>query len=810
MKKFNYTILFSLSYILGIISFFTSTTIYLAGGVFVALIFLIYKNFISNKSAIVFYLAFVLALLNCNFQIKNYDALSSFVPSKGVLKGYVETIPTTNNKNKTKFYFKVKNAELIKYGEESKQNVFDIDARTIVTIYDTPQNISKIKVFDELELRGKLFQPIQAKNPSQFDYSKYLKNHKTFSTFYVTTGDWEIVSAPRTIGGKFLQKLNDKRCHILNIHKQFLKSPNLEVLGGIVFGDDAINPPEYIKDSFINSGLLHILAASGMNVSIIFGLWFFLGTRMRLNYRLVIFIGAVLVAFYTLMTGMGPSVLRAALMIEFVLLGKLIDRNTDSIALIFFVAFLMLLYDPAMINDVGFQLSFIVTFALMFYCPPLLEKIENKFLEFIAGAILIPIVAQLFAAPIQMFYFNTFATYSIFANFLIAPFIMVISFMGFLGSIIAMIPIDIIAVKTCYLIDFILNPFITALVKISDSFSGLPFSLLNTMHPSCLQLILYYGVLIGFGFAIRDEFKNKKFILAILCMSIVFCFSLIKIDHNDCEILVFDVGNADSFLIKTPQKRYIMIDTGHGYFDNKINGFSQANYIMGKYFKDNGIKNLDILVLTHFDSDHSGGAVDIMESTNVKKIVLNKYIDNSKTTKHILNYVIKNKVPAIYPENKQVLYKEDDLSLKAFTPNFINNKSDNDNSTIVLLSYGDFDMLFMADAGVRSFDKVKADIDNQKIEILKIGHHGARNTVTTKMLKSINPTAAVVSTGYNTYGHPAKETLHTVSKNNVKIYRTDTNNAIKIVSTKKDYQIYKYNAEKKKFEKDFHNLCNKP
>ena len=213
-----------------------------------------------------------------------------------------------------------------------------------------------------------------------------------------------------------------------------MKSPNIEVLGGIVFGDDAINPPDLIKTSFINSGLLHILAASGMNVSIIFGIWYFIGTRLRLNYRFVILVGAVLVGFYTLMTGMGPSVLRAALMIEFVIFGKLIDRAADSIALIFLVALLLLLYDPAMINDVGFQLSFVVTFALIYCVPPVLDRIKNKPANFLAGAVLIPFVAQLWAAPIQMFYFNNFATYSVLANLAITPFIMLISFGGFLGS----------------------------------------------------------------------------------------------------------------------------------------------------------------------------------------------------------------------------------------------------------------------------------------------------------------------------------------------------------------------------------------
>lgn len=798
MEKINNTIVFSTFYILGVVSFFTGTVVWIAALLLAVLIFALFKNIVSHRAAVVFYLAFALSLVNCHFQIKNFDALSKFIPSNAVVTGTIQTIPTTNIPVKTKFYMKVDE------GIFNGQKADKLNAKTIVTLYDTPENIAKLKIADKVELTGKLRNPLRAKNPSQFDYANYLKNHGTFSAFYVKNSQWKVISQPETLGGKFLQKLNDKRNQILTLHGNYMKSPNLEVLGGIVFGDDAINPPDYIKTSFINSGLLHILAASGMNVSIIFGIWFFIGMRLRLNYRLVIFAGAVLVAFYTLMTGMGPSVLRAALMIEFVLFGKLINRSADSIALVFFVAFLMLLYNPAMINDVGFQLSFVVTFALMYYCPPVLENIENKFLEFCAGAVMIPFVAQLFAAPIQMFYFNTFATYSVLANLAITPFIMIISFLGFLASIIAMIPIEPLAKWICMVFDSVLNPVVTILVNISDFFSSMPHSLLTTFHPSHLQIILYYSILLLIGFAIRraDEggFKNKKILITFAVMILMFGLSFIKTEPKNCEILVFDVGNADSFLIKTPEKKYILIDTAHGFYEGSKLTFSQANSIIVKYLADNGIKKIDTMILTHFDADHAGGAVDVMKAVKVDKVILNKDKDNSKVTKYILKYTKENNIKTVDAKNNEEVLLEQDFRIKTLTPDFVGEeKNDNDNSIITLLSYGDFDMLFMGDGGVKTFNKIKKDLDKTDIEILKSGHHGARNTVSKKMLNAIIPDAAIISTGYNSYGHPTNQTLRALAKNNVKILRTDTNNAIKITAKKDSYKLYKYNCEKRNF-----------
>ena len=163
-----------------------------------------------------------------------------------------------------------------------------------------------------------------------------------------------------------------------------------------------------------------------------------------------------MILIYSLMTGLGASVIRATFMLVFVLLGKLIDRDAHSISLLAFVAFLMLLYNPMYINDVGFQLSFVVTFGLLVMTPHLM-KFKNRFLDYIVGTISIPIIAQLWVIPIQVFYFNNISLYSVFANIMSVPILSVISFGGFISSLIAPITPQII----CRIFDFVLNPLIS-------------------------------------------------------------------------------------------------------------------------------------------------------------------------------------------------------------------------------------------------------------------------------------------------------------------------------------------------------------
>lgn len=174
-------------------------------------------------------------------------------------------------------------------------------------------------------------------NPSQFNYARFLQNHGAYSILYANPADCTKISKKLSPKWAFMQKLNNLRSRILKIHRQYLKSPNLEILGGIVFGDDAVAPPEHIKNSFINSGLLHILAASGMNVAFIFGFWFFFMSKFRVPYRITLISGIFLVILYTLMTGLGASVVRAALMLSFVLAGKLLTVMRTA-----FLCFLLL------------------------------------------------------------------------------------------------------------------------------------------------------------------------------------------------------------------------------------------------------------------------------------------------------------------------------------------------------------------------------------------------------------------------------------------------------------------------------------
>lgn len=766
----------ALIFMAGILAYFNDNGILCAGLLSIIAILAILKKTLPIKYIIFWIFVFYFGFFNAYFRIHTTDGLVPEANQKVTLKGQAVSIPNSNDNQKTKFFFNVTEVD-------NKQ----ISGKTLVTVTADDGDFSDFQIGDFYEMSGSLRTPFKAGNPSQFDYGKYLRNFDTFTVFYADKANCKPLDEKLTFKWQFMQNLNLLRDKIITVHSKYLKSPNLEILGGIVFGDDAVAPPDYIKASFINSGLLHILAASGMNVAFIYGFWVFFMRRMRVPFKITVATGMGIILIYTFMTGLGASVIRAALMLLLILAGKLIDRDAHSVSLLALVAMLMLIYNPAFINDVGFQLSFIVTFGILTTANVIFSRFkDSKVPEWLTGAILIPVVAQIWVAPIQMFYFNTFSTYSVFANVLSMPFLSVISFGGFVSSILAIFTP--FTDKICMVMDFVLNYILHILVFISNFFASLPHSLLTTTHPNIFQIFIYFTIILLVTLSLKTAFSKKINIICASCL-LILAFSLINIPSKDLEIITFDVQNADCFLIKTPQNKYFIIDTGRaGYKGSK----AQANSIIIKYLKDRGIKNIEGMIITHFDNDHSGGAVDIMKNVNVKKVYINSFRDKTMTSVNIYKTLREKSIPTEIP--KGLIYSEGNLNLKTY---IANEKEDNEKSIITLLSLKDFDMLFTGDAGIGAFEQLKNEIPHE-IEVLKVGHHGGPNVVNTDMLNHLNTEVSIISTGPNAYGHPTKGTLDILRKTD--IYRTDRHNSIKIKSDGNSYSVYTYNPLKHKYE----------
>ena len=826
MKElFSYTKLFTLLltifYILGLIGCFFHHEILLSFLSFLILGILIYFLNLDFKKVLILYLIFFVGLIRANQSSKLSSILDEYYSNDTIVYGQIISSKDVSIKNdKIKFYLKANEVKL------PNKNFENLNTKFLISLDGIKKYENEISIGNYVYLEGKLRHPNTAFNPHQFDYQKYLLNNDVKNILYADI--FTKLKEPNFDGNLndkwyfILKKFEKTRENILKKHSKNIESPQLEILGGIVFGNETINPDEEIKENFKNSGLLHLLAASGLNVALIYGIWWWLASLIRFPYNLSILTGAICVILYTFMTGFPPSILRASIMLLFVLFGKIIDRNTNSLALIFFVGFLMLLFSPKMLFDVGFQLSFVVTIGLVVCVPTIIskfDKLDKKYKEkykkvsrfkkyFIflfspsnlAGIIAVPLIAQLIVIPLQMHYFNNFAPFSLLANIAVVPFIGILSFIGFVSSIFALIPV--LNEPIIYIFDFIANPLLVLLIKISEFFSSFKISLVTTSGLNTFQIFLFWLIVLLIILNLKHSFRNKKQIYTLLICFIFLIFSFIKLDYfkNNLEIIMFDVENADCFLIKTPKNKYIMIDTGK----KSYRGLSSAEVIINKYLKNERINNLEILIVTHFDSDHSAGTIDILKKNQVKKVIIKNEITKSQTSKEILNYLKNNNLNYAIAKNNDEIYLEKDVKIKTFKSNL---KNDNDSSIITLLTYKNKNILFMADANYKAIEKIQNYLP-QNIDFIKIGHHGAKNSINDEMIKKLNPKYALISVGINKFNHPDFDTIDILNKHNIKIISTKNFGFTKICLKNNKEKIYYFNNKKGILEKIFFEKTN--
>ena len=756
--------------------------------------FLTYKKIFSLKFSALCLIIIAFSIFYCDFKSPKPDELYKLSPANVYLQGRVITEPKITQKNRSKFEFKV-----YSYSAENK-NWKNIKAKTVINIYDKTAVIARSKatrqsnilIGDVLEVKGYIKTPFEATNPGQFDYKNYLKNKSIFTLTSVSNNNFyhpdilnyfKIIEHPKSGKWFLIQNLNKIKNKIVAENRKYIKSPKLEVLEGMVFGDFAVPAPDEIKQEFMKSGLLHLLAASGMNVGFIFGAWFFIATALRIPYKPKMITGAILVAFYSLLTGLPPSIMRAAIMAEFLILAKLLDRKADTLIILVFVCTLMLLINPFWLTNVSFQLSFLTTFGIVLCVPPILEKIK-PIPETIAGVVIVPFIAQIWASPIQIFHFNNFSTYSLLANILVVPFVGFITCFGFVGSIFSFIPV--IGGKLCMFFDKIAEPFIDIILFISGYISNLPHALYYLAKPEITTIIIFYGFIFALLFIIKQNFSSKKINIAALILFLILLIFIFKNNFNSkLEFVFFDVGQGDAILVHTPNNKNILVDTG----PNEKYLPAKASII--PYLRDKGIRNLDAVVLTHSDSDHAGGTIEILKNLQTGILFHNNIDNHSKLSRKIKNYIKQNHI------NNKILYDGENINLdkevkiKVIRPSKENKNSKNEDCIILYISYKAFSAILMADCEADSLYNIKKYV-KKPVNIIKIGHHGSYNSVNYNFLNSLNPQLAVISVGKKgyQYGHPNNQILEELKEFHVKTLRTDKDFAVTITSDGKNY-IYK-------------------
>lgn len=617
------------------------------------------------------------------------------------------------------------------------------------------QDIPSIKYGDSLYIEGEFKQPEEARNYKGYNYKQYLKTKKIIGTV-----ELEKVKILKSSNGSFIHNIQK---YIRDTINGTLTDEEGNLLLAILLGDkDKLS--EDIQESFKTSNLSHMLAVSGAHVSyIILGLTYVLQNSIigKKNGKIVCII--FLLAFMAI-TNFTPSVTRACIMAILTLFSSIIYRKSDVYTNISVAALITLIFNPYSLLDLGFQLSYGGTIGIIIFIKRIQEKKSNsKVINYIKQMALVSIYANIIIIPIMMYHFNTVSFTFIISNIMASPILGIIVITGFL-FIIASITVK----PLTRLIAIFIKPILSILIKISQICSKLPFSNILVVTPYMFNVISYYAIIL---YCIKSKKNNKcKIIICLLIVLILINF-IIYIFPQKLRIFFIDVGQGDSTLIITPDKKTVLIDGGGS------DSFDVGKKVLLPYLLDRRILKIDYVLISHFDTDHCGGILTIMEKVKVKNIIISEQAEHSENYERFKKLMIHKKIRLIEVKkgDKIKIGRYSEFKILFPTSRLLSENPLNNNSIVAQFNYNNFKMLFTGDIEKLAEQQIlKAEKAEIRADILKVAHHGSKTSSIPEFIKAVKPKIALIGVGKNnTFGHPNQQTIKNLENIKCRIYRTD-------------------------------------
>lgn len=627
-------------------------------------------------------------------------------------------------------------------------------------VYINKKNKKLLEYGDLIEIKGEYSAPEVARNYKGFDYSQYLKTLNIYGTIKVEES--KIINKNQL--SPILISINNIKEKMIDNANRNMPKRTANLLLGILIGERD-NIQEDIIESFRTANLSHILAVSGAHTSyIILGITYLISkskTPKRIGYIITI----INLLIFIIITGASYSVVRACIMAIVVIGAKICYRKENFFTSICISLIIILIQNPFAINDIGLKLSFMGTAGIVIFNKSITNFfIKLKIKQKIAEALSVTFSAQLMIMPITILNFNTISLTFFISNILASPLLGIIIIFGFISIFISSIlnPIS----KILFLI---LHIFLELLILVSKVTEKIPGSSILVKTPNILFAIVYYILILFFNyfFVIKQNptrrfhkkiikiitiknIKNAFKVIAVVFLIMLLLTRIVRIINPTLKIYFIDVGQGDSTLIVTPKNKKILIDGGEG----KTN-------VLFQYLLDRRINKIDYIIISHFDSDHCNGLIEIIEKMRVENIVMSKQSKESEEYKKILEIIKQKniKVSSVKAEDKIIIEKN--LYTKILNPAEKFEFQDlNNNAIVAKLVYKDFSMLFTGDIEKAEENLAKKYKNELKSTILKVAHHGSKTSTSEEFLKYVEPQIALIGVGENNkFGHPNQITI---------------------------------------------------
>lgn len=528
----------------------------------------------------------------------------------------------------------------------------------------------------------------------------------------------------------------------------------------------------YEQDSALKiSGIRHVIAVSGLHVSILFSFVYRLCGKRR---SLTAIVGIPVLLLFAAVAGFTPSVVRACIMQCLMILALLINREYDSPTALAFAVLTMLAINPLTVTSVSFQLSAGCMIGILLFSEPIssylldekrlgkrkANSVRGRIARWFAGSVSISVSAMLITAPLSAYYFGMVSLIGILTNLLS---LWVISFV-FYGIMIAS-ALGAIWFPAGHIIAWLISWPIRYVLAVADLMAEIPVAAVYTdsVYIS-LWLIICYALLAVFCFS-----SKKRPVFLIACITFGLGLSLFaswlepKLDN--IRVTVLDVGQGQSILVQC-KDAYYLVDCGGD--TNAVAADAAARTLLSQ-----GITCIDGMLLTHYDNDHAGGAAAFLSRVKAEQLYLPDIFRGNQFREELsasyyeqINWITRNTV-----------LEHNGLKISLFPGE--NSEDGNESGMCILFQTENYDILITGDCSSSGERFLLEQTELPELELLVIGHHGSNTSTSFDILTATQPQNAVISVGAdNPYGHPHENVLKRLYLFGCEIRRTDLEGTI--------------------------------
>lgn len=462
---------------------------------------------------------------------------------------------------------------------------------------------STLNVNTVLILKNKLKPLEHTKNPLAFDYANYLNSQGVLYQGFYSDKDYKIVDTRNHFSLKQWSD-NIRQSLLIKLKENNVTESQYAIAAALLLGDKTALDDD-LREAYSTAGAMHVLAVSGLHVGIVFMMLQFLMGRYKDRSKRLLWWQAIVsilfLWFFALITGLGPSVVRASTMFSFVVLGQAMNRKASIYNIIAASALFLLIIDPQMIFEVGFQLSYLAVIGIIYFQPKIASwfYVKNKLLDYVWQLTAVSIAAQISTLPITLFYFHTFPTYFFLTNLIVIPAASVVIGLGVIVLITSFVPV------ISGIFGSVLNLVLVWLNKGVFFISLLPGSTIDGISIGGVEVVLLYSLIILSAIAFYS--RKGKYLVASLTTALL----LIGLDVEEDLLL----AQENNLIVWNTNKESTISSIGR---QNEVltttNDENQLNYALGNYY---AAHDRDMQPIKHFDQD----SLNVL-NLNGKKIVV--------------------------------------------------------------------------------------------------------------------------------------------------------------------------------------------